>query len=151
GAVDGPDGSGAGAGAGALAPPPPALLSVRHLSKSFGGTRALIDVSLDVVPGEVHGLLGENGSGKSTLIKVLAGFHAPDTGEVEIRGDPVGLPLAPGQFRRLGMDFVHQDLGLLPSPTALENLRIGALATARGRRYISWRRERTAARETLAR
>jgi ribose transport system ATP-binding protein len=147
GAVEGPDGSGAGA----VAPPPPRLLSVRRLSKSFGGTRALVDVSLDVVPGEVHGLLGENGSGKSTLIKVLAGFHAPDDGEVEVRGDPVGLPLAPGQFRKLGMDFVHQDLGLIPSLTVLENLRLGELATARGRPYISWRRERMAARETFVR
>ena len=145
--VEGSDGSEAEA----VASQPPPLLSVRGLSKSFGGTHALVDVSLDVVPGEVHGLLGENGSGKSTLIKVLAGFHAPDGGEVEIRGEPVGLPLAPGQFRRLGMDFVHQDLGLIPSLTALENLRIGALATVRGSPYISWRRERMAARETFVR
>ena len=73
------------------------------MSKSFGGTQALRVVDLDLLPGEVHGLLGENGSGKSTLIKVLAGFHEPDAGELLIDGEPVPLPLATGQFRELGM------------------------------------------------
>ena len=61
----------------------------------------------------MHGLLGENGSGKSTLIKVLAGFHTPERGELRVDGEPVRLPLATGQFRELGMSFVHQDLGLV--------------------------------------
>jgi ribose transport system ATP-binding protein len=104
-----------------------------------------------VVPGEVHGLLGENGSGKSTLIKVLAGYHAPDAGELEVDGEPVRLPLRPGQFRQLGMSFVHQDLGLVLSLTALENLRVGELASSRNRWGISWSRERRRARETFAR
>ncbi len=68
-----------------LAQPP--RLSLRNLSKSFGGTQALRDVDLDVLPGEVHGLLGENGSGKSTLIKILAGVHEPDAGELLVDGD----------------------------------------------------------------
>jgi ribose transport system ATP-binding protein len=131
-----------------LSPPP--LLSIRGLTKSFGGTRALDNVSLEVLPGEVHGLLGENGSGKSTLIKVLAGFHAPDAGTIEVRGRAVDLPLAPGQFRKLGMDFVHQDLGLIPSLTVLENLRAGEIASSR-RPYFSWKRERARAEETFAR
>jgi ribose transport system ATP-binding protein len=59
-------------------------LALRNLSKSFGGTHALRGADLTVLPGEVHGLLGENGSGKSTLIKILAGFHEPDAGELEI-------------------------------------------------------------------
>ena len=63
------------------------ILAVRGLSKSFGGTRALSSVDLDVAAGEIHGLLGQNGSGKSTLIKVLSGFHAPDPGgTVELDG-----------------------------------------------------------------
>ena len=77
-----------------------------------------------MLPGEVHGLLGENGSGKSTLIKILAGFHEPDAGELRIDGEPVRLPLATGQFRELGMSFVHQDLGLVESLSVLENLRV---------------------------
>ena len=81
----------------------PPRLELRKLSKSFGGTQALRGVDLSLLPGEVHGLLGENGSGKSTLIKVLAGFHNPDEGELLIDGEPVKLPLAPGQFRGLGL------------------------------------------------
>jgi ribose transport system ATP-binding protein len=127
------------------------LLRIRGLGKSFGGAHALSDVDLDVAPGEVHGLLGENGSGKSTLIKVLAGFHAPDAGELALRGTPVRLPLAPGQFRTLGMEFVHQDLGLIPTLSVLENLRMGTLASRRGPRPIMWRTERRDAQQTLAR
>nr|WP_245198783.1 sugar ABC transporter ATP-binding protein [Jiella mangrovi] len=106
-------------------------------------------VSLDVAAGEVHGLLGKNGSGKSTLVKILAGFHAPDPGSsMEVDGQPVALPLKPGDFRRLGMSFVHQNLGLIPSLTVLENLRLSAL-TSPGRAWIDWKAERSAAREAL--
>jgi ribose transport system ATP-binding protein len=126
-------------------------LSLRNLSKSFGGTHALRGVDLDVLPGEVHGLLGENGSGKSTLIKVLAGFHEPDGGELLVDGEPVRLPLATGQFRSLGMSFVHQDLGLVESLSVLENLRVAEIASSRSRFGISWRSERARARETFQR
>ncbi len=126
-------------------------LELRSLSKSFGGTQALRDVDLSVLPGEVHGLLGENGSGKSTLVKILVGFHDPDEGELLIDGEPVRLPLAPGQFRELGMSFVHQDLGLVESLSVLENLRVAELASPRSRMRISWRRERLRARETFER
>jgi ribose transport system ATP-binding protein len=129
----------------------PTVLTIRHLSKAFGGAQALTDVSLEVLPGEVHGLLGENGSGKSTLIKILAGYHAPDAGEVEVRDIPLRLPLAPGQFRKLGMEFVHQDLGLISGLTALENLRIGEFAAPKNRFYFPWKRERVKARETFGR
>src|SRR6202022_3782217 len=72
------------------------VLQLDGLSKTFpGGQRALRDVHLDVLPGEIHGLLGQNGSGKSTLIKVLAGFYSPDHGsQLLITGSPVALPLA---------------------------------------------------------
>ena len=60
---------------------PEPVISLRNLSKDFGGGRRALDaVSLDVLPGEIHGLLGQNGSGKSTLIKILAGYHAPERG-----------------------------------------------------------------------
>ena len=126
-------------------------LSLRNLSKSFGGTRALRGVDLDVLPGEAHGLLGENGSGKSTLIKILAGFHEPDSGELLVDGEPVRLPLSTGQFRELGMSFVHQDLGLVESLSVLENLRVAEIASSRSRFGISWRSERARARETFER
>lgn len=126
-------------------------LAVRGLSRSFGGTHALRGVDLTVLPGEVHGLLGENGSGKSTLIKILAGYHEPDAGELEIDGEPVRLPLSPGEFRQLGMSFVHQDLGLVDSLSVLENLRVADLAASRSRWGISWPHERRRARETFDR
>jgi ribose transport system ATP-binding protein len=126
-------------------------LELRNLSKSFGGTHALRGVDLTILPGEVHGLLGENGSGKSTLIKVLAGFHEPEDGTLLIDGDEVRLPLAPGQFRDLGMSFVHQDLGLVESLSVLENLRVAEIAASRSRWRISWRGERRRAREAFER
>ena len=125
-------------------------LSIRGLDKSFGGVRALESVELTILPGEVHGLLGENGSGKSTLIKVLAGFHQPEAGELEVHGQSIKLPLHPGQFRSLGMSFVHQDLGLVPTLTVIENLRIAELANPKSP-VISWSKERYKARETFAR
>ncbi len=102
---------------------------------------ALHDVGLEIHAGEVHGLLGHNGSGKSTLIRILAGYHAPEPGAVlEIAGRAVPLPLQPGRFRSLGMAFVHQDPGLLPALSVVENIRIGAIAQSR-LRPIAWRRE----------
>lgn len=127
----------------------PALV-LRHISKSFGGQHALEDVSLTIKPGEIHGLLGQNGSGKSTLIKILAGYHTPDDGgELEFNGRMVKLPLHPGEFRKLGMSFVHQDLGLIPSLSVVENLIIGKLAAITNW-YISWDKERWKAKKTFA-
>ena len=127
----------------------PPVLALAGLSKTFGGAHALNDVDMTIGAGEVHGLLGENGSGKSTLIKVLNGFHAPDSGSLEIAGEPVALPLSPGQFRDLGLSFVHQDLGLILELTVLENLRVGDLIANHGT-WIAWRAERQRARETFA-
>ena len=126
-------------------------LELRHLSRAFGGVAALDDVALTILPGEVHGLLGQNGSGKSTLIKVLAGFHAPAPGaQLALYGRPVRLPLHPNDFRRLGLAFVHQHLGLLTSLSVIENMRIGELA-ARQRWFISWPRERRQVERLFAR
>lgn len=126
----------------------PPLMRLQGLTKTFGGARALDGVNLTVGRNEVHGLLGENGSGKSTLIKVLSGFHEPDSGTLEVAGETVELPLRPGQYRELGFEFVHQDLGLIPSLTVTENLFLGEVAAARGP-YYSWRQARTRAAKIL--
>ena len=92
----------------------PALrLKLNGLTKSFGGVHALSRADLAVMPGEIHGLLGKNGSGKSTLIKILSGFHKPDEGSLEIDGKPVWLPIPLGGSEKIGLSFVHQNLGLL--------------------------------------
>jgi ribose transport system ATP-binding protein len=129
----------------------PALLDIRGLHKSFGGEHALEGVNLEVAPGEVHGLLGANGSGKSTLIKILAGYHAADAGTISVRGELVSLPFAPGQAQALGLAFVHQDLGLVPSLTVLENYLLGSLAASRRSMWVSWRVARRSMRAALAR
>ena len=127
----------------------PARLSFAALSKTFGATRALNKVSLDVLAGEIHGLVGQNGSGKSTLIKVLAGYYEPDAGSrLSIDGAPVRLPLRPGDYSQFGISFVHQDLALIPSLTVLENLRVSELCL-KPRWYISWKEEIRAAKELL--
>jgi ribose transport system ATP-binding protein len=126
------------------------LLSVRGVSKTFVGRRVLSDFGLDVMPGEVRGLLGQNGSGKSTFIKILAGYQAPDPGaEMEFEGERVHLPLHPSDPQRLGMAFVHQHLGLEPSASVLENFLVGNFETRRGWR-IPWRSERARVRAALA-
>jgi ribose transport system ATP-binding protein len=127
----------------------PARLSFAALSKTFGATQALNNVFLDVLAGEIHGLVGQNGSGKSTLIKVLAGYYEPDAGSrLSIDGASIRLPLRPGDYSRYGISFVHQELALIPSLTVLENLRVNDLCL-KPRWYISWKNEIRAAIELL--
>lgn len=96
-------------------------VSLKSVSKTFGDQRALRDVSFDIAKGEIHALVGENGSGKSTLIKVLSGFHEPDPGSEVFVGDTV-LPFSDTEAsRKLGLRFVHQDLGLIEQFSVIEN------------------------------
>lgn len=125
------------------------LLDVRGLTKSFAGVRVLSSVDFSVGAGEVHALIGQNGSGKSTLIKILSGYHTPDAGEVFMRGEPVPLPIRPGQSSRVGLRFLHQDVGVVRTMTVLENLRVGRFRTS-GYGRLLWRDERRAAKAILA-
>src|SRR4029078_277310 len=98
-----------------------ALVELKGISKSFVGVRVLNNVDFDVRPGEVHALLGENGAGKSTLIKIIAGVHAPDSGDVVINGEPVKF-INPGQAVKSGIAIVYQELLLFPELSAAENI-----------------------------
>ena len=98
-----------------------ATLSLHEISKSFGGVAALTDVSLEVLPGEIHALLGENGAGKSTLMNVATGTIQPDRGRIVIAGEAVDS-LDPRQASRRGIAFVHQHPAVMPDLTVLENL-----------------------------
>ncbi|WP_230528667.1 sugar ABC transporter ATP-binding protein [Streptomyces coeruleorubidus] len=115
---------------------PEPLVRIRGLGKRFGGTVALAGVDLDVHAGSVLALLGPNGAGKSTLIKVLAGVHPADAGQITVDGEPLGSPAA-----SRSMSFIHQDLGLVEWMTVAENIAL-TNGYARRRGLISWRRTR---------
>ncbi|MFT2818200.1 sugar ABC transporter ATP-binding protein [Leifsonia sp. A12D58] len=127
-------------------------LDVRDLGMTFANNRVLRDVSLEVRPGEIHGLIGQNGSGKSTLAKVLTGLYTPDAGtRVRVDGVDLRLPVQPQESRQRGVAVVHQNLGLLGDETVLENMRIGRLRGSRFLRRINWGQERAAALEVFER
>jgi ribose transport system ATP-binding protein len=124
------------------------LLRADGLSKTFGATVALKAVNLEIVPGEVHALVGQNGSGKSTLIKILSGYHGPDSGSVQVRGEELRLPSRPRDVARRGLAFLHQDAPVAQAMTVLENIRVGRFSGhAVGR--IRWRKERHDVRRLL--
>jgi ribose transport system ATP-binding protein len=100
------------------------LIRVAGVTKRFGGVHALRGVNLEVLPGEVHALLGENGAGKSTLIKILSGVHAYDDGVIEIAGQKVAFD-SPAQSRDAGVAVVYQDLSLVESLSVGANLMLG--------------------------
>ena len=102
----------------------PPRAEVRGLSKRFAATQALDDVSLDLRPGEVHGLVGENGAGKSTLVKILAGVYQPDSGTILLDGEEKQIT-GPAASRALGIAVVHQEPRLFPDLTVAENVFIG--------------------------
>jgi len=97
-------------------------LSMVDITKRFEGVAALTDVSLDVLGGEVHALLGENGAGKSTLMNIASGTLAPDVGTIVFDGEEIG-ELTPAVAREIGIAMVHQHPAILPDMTVAENIR----------------------------
>lgn len=130
---------------------PAPLMRIRSISKTYPGQVALDQAALEIRPGEVHALVGQNGSGKSTLIKLLAGYVKADHGaDVEFLGESVDLWGLPADIRRR-ISIVHQDLGLVPTLSTIENLGLGlGYETAAGGR-IRWRAEAKAAQDALLR
>src|SRR3954465_12188775 len=101
-----------------------AVAGLRGAGKSFGGTRALHDVSLELCAGEVLALLGENGAGKSTCVKLLAGVYSPTDGHVEVDGKPT-IFHSPQHARAAGISVMHQHPGLFPDLSVAENIYLG--------------------------
>ncbi|WP_454878162.1 sugar ABC transporter ATP-binding protein [Serratia inhibens] len=99
-------------------------LEMIGIEKRFPGTQALSGASLRVLPGEIHGLIGENGAGKSTLIKILAGVYAQDGGEIRIGGRRLAS-VTPAAIRAAGVRFIHQELHLIPHFTVAESVYVG--------------------------
>lgn len=100
------------------------LLSARGIVKHFGHVHALRGANFEVRAGEVVALIGDNGAGKSTLVKVLAGVHEPDEGEVLFSGEPVKIP-SPTVAQSLGIETIFQDLALAPDLDPAANLFLG--------------------------
>jgi len=122
-------------------------LRLREIRKSFGATKALRSVSLDIAPGEVHALIGENGAGKSTLMKILSGAHRADEGTMELAGRSYA-PDGPHDARLKGVAMIYQELSLALHLTATENIVLGAESARWG--WIDRRAARERARAALA-
>lgn len=112
------------------------VVSMRSVVKSFGATRAVDHIDLDLFPAEVHAIVGENGAGKSTLMRVLAGFFPDYDGAIAVGGEEVQLT-RPAQARQRGIVLVHQELSLLPELTVAENILLGREPRARLPGFIS--------------
>ena len=127
------------------------LVSLKSITKTFGGIRALEEVSFDIYPGDIIGLVGDNGAGKSTLIKILSGAHEPTLGEIELEGSAVTLA-RPIEAQRLGVETVYQDLSLISAFTAAENVFLGReLSLGRGPALLRLMRRKAMADATVGR
>ena len=123
----------------------PIRLEMRHISKSFGGVRALRDVSFRAGSGEVVALCGENGAGKSTLMKILAGAITEYEGEIMLDGRPVRFS-GPRQAEDAGIRIIYQELNLVPQLSVADNIFLGREKTWGGR--LGWLDNRAMERET---
>jgi len=114
------------------------LLEALNISKRFPGVHALDDVSLTLLPGEIHAVVGENGAGKSTLMKILSGAHAPDQGTIRIDGQPVTIA-GPRAAQGFGIITIYQELSLVDALSVGENIFLGDLPTRPGGAWqVDW-------------
>ncbi|MDD5090522.1 MAG: ABC transporter ATP-binding protein [Candidatus Wallbacteria bacterium] len=102
------------------------VLQLDAISRSFGPVQALSEVSIDLKPGEILGLLGANGAGKSTLMNILCGLHRPDSGQININGSKADIR-SPAEAAGLGIGMVHQHFMLVPNMTVSENIALSLL------------------------
>ncbi|HZW04941.1 MAG TPA: sugar ABC transporter ATP-binding protein [Anaerolineaceae bacterium] len=103
---------------------PQPVLEVRHITKRFPGVLALDDVSIQILPGEVHAVVGENGAGKSTLMKIMVGAYTPDQGTIWFQGEKISFA-HPIQAQRAGLSIIYQEFNLLPERTVAQNIYLG--------------------------
>lgn len=107
------------------------VVRLTNITKIFPGVKALDDVTFDLLPGEVHVLLGENGAGKSTLMKVLAGAYQPEEGEIEIGGETVRLSNT-REAQKLGISIIYQEFNLVPYLNVAQNIYLGRYPKRKG-------------------
>jgi rhamnose transport system ATP-binding protein len=128
---------------------PTPLLQATAIRKTFAGVQALKNVSFELLPGEVHALVGENGAGKSTLIKAMTGAIAADSGTLAVRGQAVAHN-SPAVSRSLGIAAIYQQPALFPHLSVAENIAL-ALETGHWWRRVDWKERNRRAREVIAR
>ncbi|MGH6657584.1 MAG: ATP-binding cassette domain-containing protein [Actinocrinis sp.] len=126
----------------------PEAIRVEHVSKRFGPVTALRDINLHVRRGEILGLIGDNGAGKSTLIKILSGFHRPDSGRILIEGAETRLKSV-AHARSLGVETVYQDLALIDGLPVYLNLHLNKELTHKPIPFLRRGEMRRRAREAL--
>ena len=100
------------------------ILTMKGITKTFPGVKALSNVDFKLCKGDIHALMGENGAGKSTLIKVLTGIYPFDAGEITMDGRPM-VNRSPQDAQNNGISTVYQEVNLCPNLTVAENLFIG--------------------------
>lgn len=130
-------------------PAPQTLLTVRSANKTYGGIPALIDASLELLPGEVHALMGENGAGKSTLIKILAGVLTPDSIQLTIKDRPATINHAQAAYD-LGLRFIHQELNVVQQLSVAENIFLGQPYPTYAGVFVNWNALNLAAAHVLS-
>ncbi|MEC5405868.1 sugar ABC transporter ATP-binding protein [Paraburkholderia sp. MPAMCS5] len=126
------------------------LISVKKLSKSFPGVRALHDVQFELMAGEVHALMGENGAGKSTLMKILAGVYTRDSGEILLGAQPAEFD-SPRDAQAAGVGIIHQELQLMNHLSVAQNMFIGREPRGRLKLFLDEDKLNAQAHEILAR
>ena len=124
------------------------ILEFRGVTKRFGGATALDHVDFELLPGEIHGLVGENGAGKSTLMKILSGVHTSDEGQMALRGEVTAFA-SPADAKARGIGMIYQELSSMPALTVAENVFLGSQPTTRAG-VIDWKRMRREAADHLA-
>ncbi|MBC8536121.1 sugar ABC transporter ATP-binding protein [Feifania hominis] len=125
------------------------FLTLRHISKSFGGVHALTDVSFSIEAGETYCLMGENGSGKSTLIKIISGVYEADEGEIIIGGKS-RRKLTPVESIKEGIQIIYQDFSVFPNLSVAENIALSSMVIGK-KKLVNRREMRRIASEALAR
>ena len=103
---------------------PRPVIEIKGVSKRFDATQALSEVSLSLLPGEIHSLVGENGAGKSTLIKIMTGLYPADSGEMTLGGEPFA-PRSSADAQRQGIAAIYQEPSVFPDLSVAENIFIG--------------------------
>ena len=127
---------------------PVPLISMRQVSKSFGGVHALKDVDFTLMPGEIHGLVGENGAGKSTMMKIIAGVHTDYEGDMAVEGHHVRFRSTRDALAH-GIGMVHQELSVVSHLSVAENVFLG-VQPVKAVGIIDWARMNTEAKKLVA-